>query len=52
MTVNDYKEEIDTLVDLPDKLKLLIQSEIVLLEEARKSSTVQPMSTYVFVAEQ
>jgi len=51
MTVNDFKEEINTLGDLPDKLKSLIQSEVILLVEARKSTIVQPMSTYVFIAE-
>ena len=50
MTVNGYKEEINTLVDLPDKLKSLIQSEVILLEEAQKSKTVQPMSTFVLIA--
>ena len=37
MTVTDYKEEINNLVDLPEKLKSLIQSEVILLEEAQKN---------------
>ncbi|XKI10220.1 hypothetical protein GGGNBK_00950 [Sporosarcina sp. ANT_H38] len=52
MTVADYKAEISQMVDLPDKLKLLIQSEINLLEESRKSRVVKPMSIYVFNAKQ
>ena len=51
MTVADYKEEINNLVDLPGKLKSLIQSEVILLEEAQKNHAIKPMSTYVFIAE-
>ena len=51
MTLDDYKEEIDNLADLPDKLKSLIQSEVILLEQARNNQHIQPMSTYVFSAE-
>ena len=50
MTLTDYKEEIQTLVHLPDKLVALIQSEVDLLEEARKNHQVVPMSTYIFSA--
>jgi len=48
MTLDDYKEEISKLVDVPDKLKLLIQSEVTLLEQTRNT---QPMSTYIFCAD-
>ena len=51
MTVADYKEEINNLVDLPGKLKSLIQSEVILLEEAQKTRAIKPLSTYVFIAE-
>ena len=51
MTVADYKEEIKYLINLPDKLKSLIQSEVILLEEAQKNHAIKPLSTYVFVAE-
>jgi len=51
MTVADYKEEINDLVDLPGKLKSLIQSEVTLLEEAQKNSAIKPLSTYVFIAQ-
>ena len=51
MTVADYKEEINKLVDLPEKLKSLIQSEVILLEEAQKNHAIKPLSTYVFIAE-
>lgn len=49
MTLDDYKEEISKLDDVPEKLKLLIQSEVTLLEQTRST---QPMSTYVFCANQ
>ena len=48
MTLDDYKEEISKLDDVPDKLKSLIQSEVTLLEQTRNN---QPMSTYVFCAD-
>ncbi|MBO0601750.1 class I SAM-dependent methyltransferase [Sporosarcina sp. E16_3] len=51
MTLADYKEEINNLVDLPGKLKSLIQSEVMLLEEAQKNHAIKPLSTYVFIAE-
>ncbi|MFJ7935379.1 class I SAM-dependent methyltransferase [Sporosarcina sp. NPDC096371] len=51
MTLDDYNEEISKLVDVPDKLKSLIQSEVLLLEQARSNQQVKPMSTYVFSAE-
>lgn len=51
MTVADYKEEIANLVDLPAKLKSLIKSEVILLEEAQKNHVIKPLSTYVFIAE-
>ncbi|WP_318616605.1 class I SAM-dependent methyltransferase [Sporosarcina sp. YIM B06819] len=50
MTLDDYKEEIHKLVDVPDKLKYLIQSEVTLLEQTRNHRQVKPMSTYVFSA--
>jgi len=50
MTVADYKEEINNLVDLPGKLKSLIQSEVNLLEEAQKNHAIKPLSTYVLSA--
>ncbi len=50
MTLDDYKEEISQLVDVPDKLKSLIQSEVILLEQARNNQQVKPMSTYMFSA--
>ena len=50
MTVADYKEEINKLVELPEKLKSLIQSEVTLLEEAQKNHAIKPLSTYVFSA--
>ena len=48
MTLDDYKEEISKLSDVPNKLKSLIQSEVILLEQTCNS---QPMSTYVFCAD-
>jgi len=50
MTVADYKEEINNLIDLPRKLKSLIQSEVNLLEEAQKNHAIKPLSTYVLSA--
>ena len=50
MVLTAYKEEIQTLVDLPDKLKSLIQSEVSLLGEAYEKHGVKPLSTYVFSA--
>lgn len=47
MTLDNYKEEISKLGNVPDKLKSLIQSEVTLLGQA---SGNQPMSTYVFSA--
>jgi hypothetical protein len=51
MTLANYKEEINNLFNLPEKLKTLIQSEVILLEEARKIHTIKPMTTFVFIAE-
>ncbi|CAM3278038.1 class I SAM-dependent methyltransferase [Filibacter tadaridae] len=51
MTVDDYKTEIGVLVDVPGKLKALIESEVGLLEEAQKNHTVKPLSTYVCIAQ-
>lgn len=51
MTVSDYKGEINKLVDLPGKLTSLIQSEVMLLEEAQRNHAIKPLSTYVFSAE-
>lgn len=51
LTLSYYKEEINNLVSLPDKLKSLIQSEIMLLKEASINSTILPMSIYTLIAE-
>ena len=48
MTLDNYKEEISELSNVPDKLKSLIQSEVTLLEQTGNN---QPMSTYVFCAD-
>ena len=50
MTLANYKEDINNLGNLPEKLKSLIQSEVILLEVARQN-TIKPMSTYAFIAE-
>jgi len=50
MVLTAYKEEIQKLVHLPDKLTSLIQSEVSLLEEAYEEHGVKPLSTYVFSA--
>lgn len=51
MTLDGYKEEISRLNNLPEKLKTLMQTEVILLDEARKSNKIKPMPTFVFVAE-
>ncbi len=48
MTLDNYKEEISKLSNVPGKLKSLIQSEVTLLEQTRNN---QSMSTYVFCAD-
>ena len=50
MTLGGYKREIDKLDNLPIKLKALIQSEVILLEDTQKNNTTKPMSIYVFIA--
>jgi ubiquinone/menaquinone biosynthesis C-methylase UbiE len=51
MTLAKCKEEIRNLNNLPEKLRALIQTEAILLEEAQKNNNIKPMSTYVFIAE-
>ena len=50
LVVTEYREEIQSLVHLPDKLLELIQSEVGLLEAARERHGVKPLSTYAFSA--
>ncbi|QTD43394.1 class I SAM-dependent methyltransferase [Sporosarcina sp. Te-1] len=49
MTLSEYKELKD-LTEVPDKVKELIQSEILLLEKARNQYSIKPLSTYAFTA--
>lgn len=51
MTLGEYEREINALSDVPEKLKSLIRSEIILLENARKGSKIRPMSAFAFLAE-
>ena len=50
MVLTEYEKEIQSLVDLPDKLLELIQSEIDLLKVAREQHGVKPMSAHAFSA--
>jgi len=49
MTLAAYQEEL-AAVDMPDKLRDLIQSEIHLLKASIEKIKVSPMSTYTFIA--
>lgn len=49
MTLADYQEEL-AAVDMPEKLRYLIASEIHLLKASIEKIKVSPMSTYTFIA--
>lgn len=50
MTLAEYEGEINHL-DVPDKLKSLLHSEVKLLRAAYDRETIQPLSVFAFVGE-
>ena len=50
MTLKDSPIQIAKLNHLPVKLKSLIHSELDLLEESAQANTLQPMSSFAFIA--
>ncbi|QBP40140.1 methyltransferase domain-containing protein [Paenisporosarcina antarctica] len=48
--VIDIEDELNKTSDIPIKLKELIQSEVMLLEEFINSNQVKPLPTYAFIA--
>ena len=48
-TLSEYKGH-NGVNDIPEKLKLLVESEMFLLEESLSNHEVKPMSTYAFIA--
>ena len=50
MTLKDGPIQLAELNHLPAKLKSLLQSELDLLEESAQTKTLQPMSTFAFIA--
>lgn len=49
MTLADYQEEL-AAIEMPDKLRYLIESEIHLLKSSIEKIKLSPMSTYTFIA--
>ncbi|MFD2446469.1 class I SAM-dependent methyltransferase [Bacillus sp. CGMCC 1.16607] len=49
-TLTDYQEELNSIKNMPTKLKTLIQSEIKLLESACSNTDVKPMPIFTFKA--
>lgn len=47
----DIVNELDKTSNMPEKLKQLILSELLLLEESISRNEVKPLSTYAFIAE-
>lgn len=51
MVLDAYKDELEALSDIPDKLRSLIESEVRMLEHSvQQTDQISSMSTYVFVA--
>lgn len=48
--LTDYLKELNEVEQMPSKFHTLIQSEIKLLKEAFRSSNINPMSTFAFIA--
>lgn len=49
MTLADYQEELAT-IEMPEKLRYLIESEVHLLKASIEKIKLSPMSTYTFIA--
>lgn len=45
-----YKNELESLENVPSKLKHLIQTEVNLMEESIKNNGISPMSVFAFLA--
>lgn len=50
MTLGEFEAEMNQL-DVPDKLKALLQSEVELLQASYKNGAIQPLSVFAFTAE-
>ncbi|MEW4371724.1 class I SAM-dependent methyltransferase [Paenibacillus kandeliae] len=51
MVLDAYKDELEALSDIPDKLRSLIESEVRMLEHSvQQTDQIGSMATYVFVA--
>ncbi|MFE6166286.1 class I SAM-dependent methyltransferase [Viridibacillus arvi] len=48
-TIQDYASELMAVDYIPEKLVLLLQSEILILKEAIQKNAIKPMSTYVLI---
>lgn len=49
--LTDLDVELGEISNMPTKLKILIQSEVKMLEEFVKSNEIKPLSIYTFIAE-
>ena len=49
--IEQYQEELESIMNLPSKFSALIESEIYLLKAAIEHTGIQPLSTYTFTAE-
>ncbi|NRG45386.1 class I SAM-dependent methyltransferase [Bacillus sp. CRN 9] len=49
--VTDLNDELDKIGEMPEKLKLLIQSQMSILEDFRVMNEITPLSVYAFTAE-
>ncbi|MDQ0271652.1 class I SAM-dependent methyltransferase [Cytobacillus purgationiresistens] len=47
----DLIDELDRIEDMPDKLRLLIHSQMSILEDFRVTNEITPLSVYAFTAE-
>ncbi|KOO49526.1 class I SAM-dependent methyltransferase [Viridibacillus arvi] len=48
-TIQDYASELMAVDYIPEKLVLLLHSEILILKEAIQKNAIKPMSTYVLI---
>lgn len=49
IAINQYKSEINEVINMPEKFKELIKSEVDLLDYYVKSNKIKSLSTYAFV---